>query len=84
MAKFCRFAGSIDAACPFSRCSLGINQKEAAHGKLVLSFAEEEQLLQLIRPQSTPQGLAQRARVVQLAAQGLGVRAIGPASRHAL
>ena len=46
-------------------------------GKLVLSSAEESQLQQLIRAQSTPQGLAQRARVVQLAAQGLGVRAIG-------
>ena len=46
-------------------------------GKLVLSSAEKEQLQQLIRAQSTPQGLAQRARVVQLAAQGLGVRAIG-------
>ena len=46
-------------------------------GKLVLSSAEEEQLQQLIRAQSTPQGLAQRARVVQLAAQGMGVRAIG-------
>jgi transposase len=43
----------------------------------VLSSTEEEQLQQLIRAQSTPQGLAQRARVVQLAAQGLGVRAIG-------
>ena len=46
-------------------------------GKLVLSSAEKEQLQQLIRAQSTPQGLAQRARVVELAAQGLGVRAIG-------
>ena len=46
-------------------------------GKLVLSSAEEAQLQQLIRAQSTPQGLAQRARVVQLAAQGMGVRAIG-------
>src|SRR5215467_2873516 len=46
-------------------------------GKPVLSSAEKEQLEQLIRAQSTPQGLAQRARVVQLAAQGLGVRAIG-------
>jgi hypothetical protein len=46
-------------------------------GKLVLSSAEKEQLEQLIRAQSTPQGLAQRARVVELAAQGLGVRAIG-------
>ena len=46
-------------------------------GKLVLSSAEKEQLQQLMRAQSTPQGLAQRARVVELAAQGLGVRAIG-------
>jgi transposase len=46
-------------------------------GKFVLSSAEEAQLQQLIRAQSTPQGLAQRARVVQLAAQGMGVRAIG-------
>jgi hypothetical protein len=46
-------------------------------GKLVLSSAEKEQLRQLIRAQSTPQGLAQRARVVQLAAQGMGIRAIG-------
>src|SRR6266446_3925202 len=46
-------------------------------GKLVLSSAEKEQLQQLIRAQSTPQGLAQRARVVELAAEGLGVRAIG-------
>ena len=46
-------------------------------GKFVLSSAEESQLQQLIRAQRTPQGLAQRARVVQLAAQGLGVRAIG-------
>ena len=46
-------------------------------GKLVLSSVEKEQLRQLIRAQSTPQGLAQRARVVQLAAQGMGVRAIG-------
>src|ERR1700747_2535480 len=46
-------------------------------GKLVLSSAEEEQLQQLIRAQSTPQGLAKRARVVQLAAQGMGVRATG-------
>ena len=46
-------------------------------GKFVLSSAEESQLQQLIRAQSTPQGLAQRARVVQLAAQGMGVRAIG-------
>src|SRR6516225_6900381 len=45
-------------------------------GRLVLSSAEKEQLQQLIRAQSTPQGLAQRARVVELAAQGLGVRAI--------
>ena len=45
--------------------------------KLVLSYAEKEQLRQLIRAQSTPQGLAQRARVVQLAAQGMGSRAIG-------
>ena len=45
-------------------------------GKFVLSSAEEAQLQQLIRAQSTPQGLAQRARVVQLAAQGMGVRAI--------
>jgi Helix-turn-helix domain len=46
-------------------------------GKFALSSAEEAQLQQLIRAQSTPQGLAQRARVVQLAAQGMGVRAIG-------
>ena len=46
-------------------------------GKFVLSSAEEAQLQQLIRAQGTPQGLAQRARVVQLAAQGMGVRAIG-------
>src|SRR5271167_1646897 len=46
-------------------------------GKLVLSSAEKEQLRQLIRAQKTPQGLAQRARVVELAAQGMGVRAIG-------
>ena len=46
-------------------------------GKLVLNAAESEQLQQLIRAQSTPQGLAQRARVVQLAAKGIGVRAIG-------
>ena len=46
-------------------------------GKLVLSSAEGERLEQLIRAQSTPQGLAQRARVVQLVAQGFGVRAIG-------
>ena len=46
-------------------------------GKFVLSSAEESQLQELIRAQSTPQGLAQRARVVQLAAQGMGVRAIG-------
>ena len=46
-------------------------------GKFVLSAAEEERLQQLIRAQSTPQGLAQRARVVQLAAKGIGVRAIG-------
>src|SRR5258708_35246371 len=46
-------------------------------GKFVLSSAEEAQLQQLIRAQSTPQGLAQRARVVQLAAQGMGVRTIG-------
>src|SRR5262249_40395490 len=46
-------------------------------GKLALSSVEKEQLQQLIRAQSTPQGLAQRARVVELAAQGLGVRAIG-------
>src|SRR2546423_13370235 len=46
-------------------------------GRFELSSDEEEQLRQLIRAQSTPQGLAQRARVVQLAAQGLGVRAIG-------
>ena len=31
-------------------------------GKFVLSSAEESQLQQLIRAQSTPQGLAQRAR----------------------
>ena len=35
-------------------------------GKFVLSSAEEAQLQQLIRAQSTPQGLAQRVRVVQL------------------
>ena len=46
-------------------------------GKLVLSSAEKEQLRQLIRAQKTPQGLAQRARFVELAAQGMGVRAIG-------
>src|ERR1700737_1686382 len=46
-------------------------------GKLVLSSVEKEQLRQLIRAQNTPQGLAQRARVVELAAQGMGVRAIG-------
>src|SRR5882757_624378 len=46
-------------------------------GKFVLSSAEESQLQQLIRAQSTPQELAQRARVVQLATQGMGVRAIG-------
>ena len=46
-------------------------------GNFVLSSAEESQLQQLIRAQNTPQGLAQRARVVQLAAQGMGVRAIG-------
>ena len=45
--------------------------------KFVLSSAEYSQLQQLIRAQSTPHGLAQRARVVQLAAQGMGVRAIG-------
>jgi hypothetical protein len=45
--------------------------------KFVLSSAEESQLHQLIRAQRTPQGLAQRARVVQLAAQGMGVRPIG-------
>jgi hypothetical protein len=37
---------------------------------LVLSPAEEEQLQQLIRAQSTPQGLAQRARVVQQRVEG--------------
>ncbi len=41
-------------------------------GKLVLSSAEKEQLRQLIRAQRTPQGLARRARVVELAAQGMG------------
>jgi transposase/transposase-like protein len=46
-------------------------------GKLVLNSDENEQLRQLIRAQSTPQGLAQRARVIELAAQGLSVRAIG-------
>ena len=46
-------------------------------GKLVLSADEKEKLHRLIRAQSTPQGLAQRARVIELAAQGLGVRAIG-------
>src|ERR1700716_237454 len=46
-------------------------------GKLVLSADEKEKLQRLIRAQSTPQGLAQRARVIELAAQGLGVRAIG-------
>jgi hypothetical protein len=46
-------------------------------GKLVLSSAEEAQLQQLMRARSTPPGLAQRARIVQLAAQGMGVRAIG-------
>ena len=46
-------------------------------GKFVLSSAEEAQLQQLIRAQNTPQGLAQRVRVVQLASQGMGVRAIG-------
>ncbi len=46
-------------------------------GKLVLSSVEKEQLRELIRAQNTPQGLAQRARVVELAAQGMGVRAIG-------
>ena len=52
-------------------------------GKFVLSSAEESQLEQLIRAQSTPQGLAQRARVVQLAAKvwGPGDRR---ARRHAL
>jgi hypothetical protein len=49
-------------------------------GKLVLSSAEEEQLQQLIRAQSTPQGLAQRARVVQLAA---GPRIGGQCHRRA-
>jgi len=44
--------------------------------KLVLSSVEKEQLRQLIRAQNTPQGLARRARVVELAAQGMGVRAI--------
>jgi hypothetical protein len=48
-------------------------------GKLVLSAAQKEQLQQLIRAQSTPQGLAQRARVVELAAQGFG----GPCHRRA-
>jgi hypothetical protein len=42
-------------------------------GKLVLSSAEKEQLRQLLRAQSTPQGFAQRGRIVQLAAQGMGV-----------
>jgi transposase-like protein len=46
-------------------------------GKLVLNSDENEQLRQLIRAQSTAQGLAQRARVIELAAQGLSVRAIG-------
>ena len=40
-------------------------------GKFVLSSAEETQLHQLIRAQSTPLGLAQRARVVKLAAQAI-------------
>ena len=53
-------------------------------GKFVLSSAAEAQLQQLIRAQGTPQGLAQRARVVQLAAQGMGVRANRRARRHAL
>jgi transposase len=46
-------------------------------GKFVLSSAEEAQLQQLIRAHGTPQGLAQRVRVVQLASQGMGVRTIG-------
>jgi hypothetical protein len=46
-------------------------------GKFELSSAEEAQLQQLIRAHGTPQGLAQRVRVVQLASQGMGVRAIG-------
>src|SRR5580704_2950339 len=46
-------------------------------GKLVLSADEKEKLQRLIRAQNTSQGLAQRARVIELAAQGLGVRAIG-------
>jgi transposase len=46
-------------------------------GKFVLSSAEEAQLQQLIRAHGTPQGLAQRVRVVQLASQGIGVRTIG-------
>src|SRR5258708_12468975 len=46
-------------------------------GKRVLGSVEKEQLRQLIRAQNSPQGLAQRGRVVELAAQGMGVRAIG-------
>ena len=46
-------------------------------GKFELSSAEEAQLQQLIRAHGTPQGLAQRVRVVLLASQGMGVRAIG-------
>ena len=49
-------------------------------GKFVLSSVEEAQLQQLIRAHGTPQGLAQRVRVVQLASQGMGVRRVGAES----
>lgn len=52
---------------------------KSAVGKLELSSAEKERLEQLLRAQSTPQGLAQRARVIQLAAQGKRDRTIGRA-----
>jgi transposase len=50
-----------------------------ARGKLELSSAEKERLEQLLRAQSTPHGLAQRARVIQLAAEGKRNRTIGRA-----
>jgi len=62
--------------CVMTRKCLDLLDVQAAR-KACVEFRRKEQLRQLIRAQSTPQGLAQRARVVQLAAQGMGIRAIG-------
>ena len=66
-----------------------MTDRDAAEGAMarsaepiVLSAVEREELDRLVRGHSTPQQLALRARIILLAAEGIGNRESAPAGGH--